>query len=420
MQNDLHSLSSLTNEQLLARVKTLAADERAATATLLASLAELDARRAYLGEGYASLFTYCTQALHLSEDAAYNRTKAAGAARKWPVILPMIADGSITLTTVRRLADSLTDANHLQLLEAARHKSKSAVEQLVAALRPQPPVPSTVRRLPPPKAALPTAASSVNTDPHRSEQSIDAVASETAPALPPPVPRRPPVIAPLAPERYRVQITISRETHDKLRRVQDLLRHQVSDGDPAVVFDRALTLLLEDLERKKLAQTNRPRPARPAISGTRHIPAAVRREVWDRDGGRCAFEGNAGRCAERGFLEFHHVVPFADGGPTTAPNLQLRCRAHNAYEAEKHFGPLFVRERALRYTDHVSSGYSGQRVSVGVHHFRPSCQGTAGYPAGAACCGAGQVGILIVSHTKNNATEAADIRPTHESPSPGA
>src|SRR5438552_1261177 len=150
MQNVLHSLSSLTNEQLLARVKTLAADERAATATLLASLAELDARRAYLGEGYASLFAYCTQALHLSEDAAYNRTKAARAARRWPVILPMIADGSITLTTVRRLADSLTDANHLQLLEAARHKSKSTVEQLVAALRPQPPIPSTVRRLPPP------------------------------------------------------------------------------------------------------------------------------------------------------------------------------------------------------------------------------------------------------------------------------
>jgi hypothetical protein len=258
----------------------------------------------------------------------------------------MIADGSITLTTVRRLADSLTDANHLQLLEAARHKSKSEVEQLVATLRPQPPIPSTVRRLPPLKAALPTSASSANTVPHRSEPALDHVASETAPALPPLALRRPAVIAPLAPECYRVQITVSRETHDKLRRVQDLLRHQLPDGDPAVVFDRALTLLLEDLERKKLAQTTRPRPARPAVSGTRHVPAAVKREVWDRDGGRCAFEGKAGRCVERGFLEFHHVVPFADGGPTTAANLQIRCRAHNGYEAEEHFGPLFVRETA--------------------------------------------------------------------------
>lgn len=64
----------------------------------------------------------------------------------------------------------------------------------------------------------------------------------------------------------------------------------------------------------------------------------MRREVWKRDDGRCAFVGTEGRCAETGFLEFHHVVPFADGGATTAANLQLRCRAHNAYEADRWFG----------------------------------------------------------------------------------
>ena len=66
-----------------------------------------------------------------------------------------------------------------------------------------------------------------------------------------------------------------------------------------------------------------------------------------RDGGRCAFVGTHGRCTERGFLEFHHVVPYADGGATVAENLELRCRAHNIYEAEKYFGcrlPLLVRE----------------------------------------------------------------------------
>src|SRR5258708_14476790 len=124
MPNDLHPLSSLTNEQLLARVKTLAQSERDATASLLASLAELDARRAYLAEGYSSLFTYCTQALHLSEDAAYNSVKAAQAARRWPVILQMIADGSVSLTSVPLLAASLTDANHQQLLQPPSHRTK--------------------------------------------------------------------------------------------------------------------------------------------------------------------------------------------------------------------------------------------------------------------------------------------------------
>src|SRR5437660_758310 len=156
-------------------------------------------------------------------------------------------------------------------------------------------------------------------------------------------PRHPAVIAPLAPERYKIQMTVSRETHDKLRRAQDLLRHQVPDGDPAVVFDRALTLLLRDLERRKLAHVDHPRPPRGTQPGSRHVPAAVRREVWKRDAGRCAFVGGARRCTERGFLEVHHVIPFADGGPTTTENLQLRCRAHNVYEAEEHFGPLFAR-----------------------------------------------------------------------------
>jgi len=65
----------------------------------------------------------------------------------------------------------------------------------------------------------------------------------------------------------------------------------------------------------------------------------VKRAVWDRDAGRCAFVGREGRCAERGFLEFHHVVPYASGGAATLANIQLRCRAHNQYEAGEVFDP---------------------------------------------------------------------------------
>lgn len=61
----LTSLTSLTDDQLLARVKTLTEHERQSTAALIAALTEIDARRLYLGEGYRSLFAYCTQALHL-------------------------------------------------------------------------------------------------------------------------------------------------------------------------------------------------------------------------------------------------------------------------------------------------------------------------------------------------------------------
>jgi hypothetical protein len=60
---------------------------------------------------------------------------------------------------------------------------------------------------------------------------------------------------------------------------------------------------------------------------------------------RCAFVGTDGRCRETGQLEFHHVVPFARGGPTSAANLQLRCRAHSAFEAAQEFGAWRRRRR---------------------------------------------------------------------------
>ncbi|HEX7127718.1 MAG TPA: HNH endonuclease, partial [Thermodesulfobacteriota bacterium] len=149
----LSAPARLSDAELLAAVPRLAAQEREATVALIAHLAELDVRRLYLAEGYPSLFAYGTQVLHLSEHAAYGRIEAARAARRFPVVLEHLADGSLTLTTVTLLAPHLTVENHRDLLEQARHRSRREVEALVAALRPQPPVPASVRRLPAPRTA---------------------------------------------------------------------------------------------------------------------------------------------------------------------------------------------------------------------------------------------------------------------------
>src|SRR5574341_286922 len=98
----LSAVAQRSDPELLARVTQLARREREATAALIAHLAELDARRLYLAEGCSSLFTYCTQVLHLSEHAAYGRIEAARAVRKFPIILEMLAEGSVTLTAVGR------------------------------------------------------------------------------------------------------------------------------------------------------------------------------------------------------------------------------------------------------------------------------------------------------------------------------
>jgi hypothetical protein len=156
-----------------------------------------------------------------------------------------------------------------------------------------------------------------------------------------------------------VQFTVGQETHDKLRRLQDLLRREIPNGDPATIVDRALTLLLAKVEGSKEGAAARPRPARapairsgtdkPAAKPSRHIPRAVVREVYRRDGHQCAFVSKDGhRCSERVFLEMHHaVIPFADDGPATVENIALHCWRHNQLEAERIFGPCTPPDRWL-------------------------------------------------------------------------
>jgi hypothetical protein len=76
--NIFTTAAALSDQDLLARLSALAGKEREATAELVAHLAALDARPAvYNAEGYSSLFSYCTGALRLAEDAACNRIEAA-------------------------------------------------------------------------------------------------------------------------------------------------------------------------------------------------------------------------------------------------------------------------------------------------------------------------------------------------------
>ena len=238
------SFAHLTDADLHKEVARLVDAERGATAAVIASIEELDRRRLYLPDGFSSMFAYCTQKLHLGEGAAYRRIEAARASRRFPVILDMIQNGAITLTSLGLISQHLTVENHAALLLEIRHKSKQDVARIVACLHPLPDVPSQVRKLPVPKMARADEKPSLNSTPER-----------PLPAL---APTRPPVIAPLSPERFKLQVTMSRETHDVLREIQDLMRHSVPNGDAAKIVARALTLLRDQLRRRKFAELRKP------------------------------------------------------------------------------------------------------------------------------------------------------------------
>jgi 5-methylcytosine-specific restriction endonuclease McrA len=348
----LSKAARLTNQQLTAQVTELARHEREATAGLVACLAEFGARKLHLGHGCATMFTYCTEVLRFSEHEAYLRITAARLAQRFPVVLEKLESGTVNLTTLKLLRKLLTTENHATLLAAAEHKSKREVEELVARVAPQPAVKPSIRKVPAAKTLSEPVATSaaglglgVEAPSAASAASVAADVTsnvdETAEAAAVAEPWvKPAVIVPLAPELYKIQFTASAETRAKLRRAQDLMRHQIPTGDPAAIIDRALTMLVAHLEKTRLGVTSRPRTARPTRRGSRHIPAAVRRTTWERDGGRCAFVSTDGkRCTERGFFQFHHVHPHGDGGESTITNIELRCRAHNQYEADLYFGP---------------------------------------------------------------------------------
>lgn len=80
-----------------------------------------------------------------------------------------------------------------------------------------------------------------------------------------------------------MQFTVSRETYDKFRRAQDLLRHIVPNGDVAAIFERALGLLVDDLERKRIGKAAHPRAVSGAKPDSRSIPPLDTVCVWRED-----------------------------------------------------------------------------------------------------------------------------------------
>lgn len=366
----VRSLSHLADHVLLQALRAIVIKDRAVTVELLIHLAEVDERKLYLPAAQPSMCWYCVNELHMSESSALKRIQVARVARQFPALLDALAEGRLHLTAAAMLAPHLGPENAVSLIQAASHRSKSELQHLIAKLAPKADVPSSLKPVGPVGANGSSTSSAIPHAPAHVEnigvsadsgaisagafQSPDSAAMPSAaalgplaPALPPTSSHRPassprPLLAPLAPGRYELRCTIGSEAHDKLRYAQSLLGHAVPSGDLSQVLERAIDALVERLEKKCVASPARTK-ARRGKSDSRYIPVAIRRAVWQRDGGRCTFVGSGGkRCPACTRLEVDHVKPVAKGGETTLANLRLRCRAHNQYEADKAFGAGFM------------------------------------------------------------------------------
>lgn len=317
-------LRPLTDAELLARLRALAASERECVADVVEHLAEMERRDGFELMGCASLFDYCTRVLLYSEAGAMARINAARAARASPRVIQGLRSGSIHLDSVARLARHMTPENSGGLLDLASGATCREVKVLVASLDDAP-------------------------VPRRDVVRVVSAAPSSDPTIIPP------------PDKIRIAFTAEAAFHQRLEQLKSLLRHRIPSGSLEEVLDDAVSARLLQLIPKapKRQKTAAPRKGR-------RIPTGVKAAVWARDAGRCVYTGPDGlRCGRTDFIQFDHIVPWSRGGPSTVENIRLLCRPHNLLLARRTFGSKVPSKRAQLWASKPAHGMPPSPPSSG-------------------------------------------------------
>ncbi len=364
--------SSLDARCLARRLCELAGDERQVQVEFLLHLDEFDRRRAYLDLGFGSLWEYCREALHLREGAAGRRINAMRVLRRFPALAGAVRDGRLCLSTLSLLSQVLTEENAGELVARAAYRSTAEVDHLVASLRPRPAPREGIRKLPEPGEAARAVPSPATASPQK-EEVVAGLGPASAPAEPLPAlldaPRPGAVeVRPVSQDHWSLRATIDRSFKGDLETLAMLLSHKVRKGDVAAVLHEAIRCGIEKHGKRKGAV----RPARKVATKVAPrkepaaIPAELRRQVWERDGGRCAWTGPDGRrCGSRWQLEVDHIRPPSRGGTSTLGNLRLACKQHNLLHAEEVYGKAFMR-KYRKGESTIDGGGSREREAPGA------------------------------------------------------
>ncbi|MDE2141698.1 MAG: HNH endonuclease [Elusimicrobia bacterium] len=324
------------DEALTRELKFVVDRERRNLVTVLIVLGEYGWRRLYREEGYYSLFEYCMRVLKFDESAAYRHITAARVLRQYPLALPLIESGDLTLTSLLILSPVLTPENHTQMFMRARGKTRRELETIIAGNNPLPARMDTIRSLPVPPPSLGVAPIPPTADSAPPPPQSDACAL--------PAPREWQAVMPISLDRVRIGFDAAVELMRLIYRAKQLLRHKYPEGRIEDVLHDALTIFLDrkDPQRKlglksDAKSTETPRAPRflQSLKNGRYIPAWVKSAVWERDDGRCAWRFDDGTvCGSKDWIEYDHIKPYARGGRSDTPrNVRLLCRLHNGLAA---------------------------------------------------------------------------------------
>ena len=385
--------------RIIEKLESLRYREHTATVELIAALVECHTSKAYLDAGYESIWDLLVRRLEYSLAAASRRNAAAKIVARYPFVLDMLRSHRTSLTVLAKVARPLSSADDpVALLESIDGRSQREVERILACGRPVDKPAERVRRQVVRKSA-PAAAPSLAgaADASGGGASAGEVAADVASAaepagdvtsaeeangtasakheasrteVEPAAPTAPALDSTSAPEaasvsdepeteeRVSLSFSLTAEDYESFEQAKSILARKLPTGMSLEdAFNELVSFYLAKKKPRRRTKSSReskttdeagsetptdtpndPSSPRPR---SRHVPAATRAAVFERDGHRCSYvAGDGTRCAATRDLQIDHVRPFALGGSHKAKNLRVLCARHNRRVGERVFGSL--------------------------------------------------------------------------------
>ncbi len=259
-----------------------------AESELLESIEHVDKERVYLEHGHTSTFGYVVNILKLSESVASNFMAVTRKSAQVPELRQAIQSGELTVSKARKITSVLDSQNQAHWIGLAKSLPQAKLEKEVAKSFPQ-----------------------------------FAIAEK---------------IKPVCENRMLMQVGISEELHNMIKRVQDLESQRTKT--PVNIEQALKSSLIEYLDRhdpiekakrseqrqQHVLRQKRARQGEP----NRYLSAQIKHAITLRDQARCTHTNQDGiRCENRRWLETHHIKQISFGGTNELTNLTTLCSVHH-------------------------------------------------------------------------------------------